>query len=69
MINKQEKVHWWVQGLTAYYSRDDEQISHNRQNVEEQEQTKRNFHFFGFCVRPRRIPWFHLVWTGAELTY
>ena len=72
--DKQEKSTLVSSGSYWLYSRDNEQISHHGQNVEEQEQNKKNFSLLWILCEAQEdkvryiVPWFHLVWAGAELT-
>ena len=74
-MTSKKKVHWWVQCLTDSYSHNNKQVAHYSQNVEEQEDNKKDFLLLWILCEAQEdeisyiVPWFLLFWTGAEFTY
>jgi hypothetical protein len=60
--------------LTESYSHDSEQISHETQNVEQQEYNKKYFLFLWILSEAHEnkisdiVPWFHVFFTGADFS-
>ena len=65
-------MHRWVEGLTDSYSHNNEQISPQSENVEGQEQNKKDFLLLWILCEAQEdkvnyiVPGFHLVCTEAE---